>query len=73
MAEEKEKIKFEDGMKRLSEIVTKIESNKESLEDTIKLAGEAQKLGQQLEDIIKDAESKLNKSTVVDDNDKVEN
>ncbi|MCQ2794486.1 MAG: exodeoxyribonuclease VII small subunit [Bacilli bacterium] len=68
MSEKKkdETIDFEGSLKRLDEIVEKIESNVLPLDESIKLYEEGSKLIKKLEGALKDAEKKMAK--VIDTN-----
>lgn len=56
---EKKSIDFEGELKRLDEIVGKIESNVLPLDEAIKLYEDGSKIIKKLEDALKDAESKM--------------
>ncbi len=66
MSEEKKKISFEEGLRRLEEIVAKIESGKLGLEETLSLVEEGKKLGDSLKATIEAAEKKLAKYQLAD-------
>lgn len=59
MATAKDKISFEEKIKRLEEIVGKIESSDIELEDSIKLFEEGTKLSKDCQGALDDAEKKV--------------
>lgn len=61
----KNKMSFEDSMKKLEEIVLRLESGDETLEDTIVLYEEGINLGNNCEKMLNDAEQKI---TIIDIN-----
>lgn len=56
---EEKKLTFEEGMKRLEEIVTSLEKGSVALEDSMTLFTEGTKLSQDLQKILDEAESKI--------------
>lgn len=56
---EKKEINFEQSLKRLNEIVEKIEKETLPLEESLKLYEEGKRLISELEKTLKDAESKV--------------
>ncbi len=54
-----QKLKFEDAMARLQEIVSKLENGEESLEDSMKLFEEGAKLSALCYDALDKAEQKI--------------
>ena len=56
---ENEKITFEDGMKRLEEIVLGLEKGTVSLENSMELFTEGTKLSGELQKILDEAEAKI--------------
>ncbi len=56
---EEKKITFEDGMKRLEEIVLGLEKGSVALEDAMELFTEGTKLSRELQKILDEAESKI--------------
>lgn len=56
---EEKKFTFEEGMKRLEEIVTDLEKGTVALEDSMALFTEGAKLSQDLQKILDEAESKI--------------
>ncbi len=61
----KNKMSFEDSMKKLEEIVLRLESGDETLEDTIALYEEGINLGNNCEKMLNEAEQKI---TIIDIN-----
>lgn len=59
MAEEVAALSFEDALKRLEEIVRKLESGEESLDSSIKLYEEGDRLRAQCEARLKDAQARI--------------
>ena len=56
---EEKKLDFEKSLKRLDEIVSKIETETLPLEESLKLYAEGRKLIASLEDALKEAEQKI--------------
>ncbi|MBP3447872.1 MAG: exodeoxyribonuclease VII small subunit [Clostridia bacterium] len=56
---EEKKMTFEEGMKRLEEIVLGLEKGSVALEDSMELFTEGTKLSAKLQKILDDAESKI--------------
>lgn len=65
--ENKEKMSFEDKLARLEEIVNKIESGSCSLEESLKLYEEGNKLIKELNSQLDAAKEKMKKYTTVED------
>ena len=57
--EDKEKLSFEDGMKRLEEIVLGLEKGTVSLENSMELFTEGTKLSGDLQKVLDEAEAKI--------------
>lgn len=54
-----EKISFEDGLEKLRQIVTGLESGSLNLDDTVKSYEEGRKLVKELKDILEDSRHRL--------------
>jgi len=54
------KVKFEDQMKKLQEIVDKLESGEEDMDEAIKLYEEGLKISKELEKQLKGFEDRIN-------------
>ena len=61
------KLKFEEAMQRLQEIVGKLESGEESLEDSMKLFQEGAKLSAQCYQMLDKAEQKITELAKIPD------
>lgn len=59
------KLKFEEAMTRLQEIVARLESGEESLEDSMKLFEEGAKLSAQCYETLNKAEQKITELTKI--------
>lgn len=57
-------LNFEDALKELESIVTKLEGGQASLEDSISLYERGEKLKQRCETLLKDAEMRIEKITL---------
>lgn len=66
MSEKENSIDFEKELKRLDEIVEKIEGNVLPLDESIKLYEEGSKIIKKLEGALKEAEKKMAKVVVTD-------
>ena len=66
------KLKFEEAMQRLQEIVGKLESGKESLEDSMKLFQEGAKLSAQCYQMLDKAEQQVAQLTKIADSEEEE-
>ena len=66
------KLKFEDAMQRLQEIVGKLESGEESLEDSMKLFQEGAKLSAQCYQMLDKAEQQVAQLTKIADSEEEE-
>lgn len=67
-----EKLKFEEAMQRLQEIVGKLESGEESLEDSMKLFQEGAKLSAQCYQMLDKAEQQVAQLTKIADSEEEE-
>ena len=65
------KLKFEEAMQRLQEIVGKLESGEESLEDSMKLFQEGAKLSAQCYQMLDKAEQQVAQLTKIADSEEV--
>lgn len=65
--ENKDKMSFEDKLARLEEIVNKIESGSCSLEESLKLYEEGNKLIKELNSQLDGAKEKMRKYTTIED------
>ena len=61
-----EKLDFEKSLKRLEEIVNKISNGKISLDESLSLYQEGQEIIKNLEEQLKEAESKVEKIVEID-------
>ena len=61
------KLNFEEAMARLSQIVEKLETGEESLENSMKLFEEGAKLSAQCYQILEKAQQKVTELTVVEE------
>ncbi|MDP2355522.1 MAG: exodeoxyribonuclease VII small subunit [Beijerinckiaceae bacterium] len=61
------KLSFEDSLKELEEIVSKLESGQVSLEQSISFYERGEKLKQRCERLLKDAEMRIEKITLTAD------
>ena len=66
------KLKFEEAMQRLQEIVGKLESGEESLEDSMKLFQEGAKLSAQCYQMLDKAEQQVAQLTQIADSEEEE-
>jgi exodeoxyribonuclease VII small subunit len=66
------KLKFEEAMQRLQEIVGKLESGEESLEDSMKLFQEGAKLSAQCYQMLDKAEQQVAQLTKIADSEEEE-
>ena len=66
------KLKFEEAMQRLQEIVRKLESGEESLEDSMKLFQEGAKLSAQCYQMLDKAEQQVAQLTKIADSEEEE-
>ena len=66
------KLKFEEAMQRLQEIVGKLESGEESLEDSMKLFREGAKLSAQCYQMLDKAEQQVAQLTKIADSEEEE-
>ena len=66
------KLKFEEAMQRLQEIVGKLESGEESLEDSMKLFQEGAKLSAQCYQMLDKAEQQVAQPTKIADSEEEE-
>lgn len=66
------KLKFEEAMQRLQEIVGKLESGEESLEDSMKLFQEGAKLSAQCYQMLDKAEQQVAQLTKISDSEEEE-
>lgn len=66
------KLKFEEAMQRLQEIVGKLESGEESLEDSMKLFQEGAKLSAQCYQMLDKAEQQVTQLTKIADSEEEE-